>query len=94
MSIVSAAGLFIAFVSILRQFVILPIVIWAYSEVIFVWGTQWQNMILNTIAVLFLYVLNKVCFNVLLVEQTRVEVREFGLAQLTNADKRSINLSK
>ena len=68
--------------------------VWAYSEVIFVWGTQWQTMILNTIAVLFLYVLNKLFFSVLLIDQTKIEVREHGQLQLTDGNKKILAISK
>ena len=81
-------------IGVIRQYIVLPLMIWAFAEAIFVYGAGSLEMIYNTTAVLLLIVLNKASFAIFLDDAVKHDVREFGLIRLTTVDKIILSLSK
>jgi hypothetical protein len=71
-------GIGIGFIGILRIFLTLPILIWAVAETLFVYGAQSTVMILNTLAVVFILLLNRGSYTILTRDSVKSEIREFG----------------
>jgi hypothetical protein len=75
---ISVWNLLIGLMNVLRNFVLMPIVVWSVAESVLYFGTFPTSMILNTVAALALVVLNISAFWLVLSAPVRQEVQRFG----------------
>jgi hypothetical protein len=79
--------------AVLRNFIFLPLLVYAIAQVIFVWGTQPLTVILNTLAVLFAVALNPLFYRFFVNDETKTEVEEFGRMKLSKSNSRLMTMS-
>jgi len=93
----SCAGwthVWIEFLAILRNFIFLPLSVYAIAQTVFVWGTQPLTIILNTLAVLFAVLLNPLFYKFLVSDIIKTEVEEFGRMKINVSNSRLLSFSK